>query len=64
MCCGYLNVYEYVFMSQKSVYLEYIGKNTRNFFPLLGGVQSKNHNRGESDVTPEIRIHSGEDIED
>lgn len=30
------------------------------FFPLLGGVQSKNHNRGESDVTPEIRIHSGE----
>lgn len=34
------------------------------FFPLLGGVQSKNHNRGESDVTPEIRIHSGEDKED
>lgn len=30
------------------------------FFPLLGGVQSKNHNRGESDVTSEIRIHSGE----
>lgn len=42
MCCGYLNVYEYVFMSQKSVYLEYTGKNTRNFFSrYLGEYKAK-----------------------
>lgn len=37
MCYGFINVSEYVSMSPKSVYLEYTGKNTRNFFPVTWG---------------------------